>query len=55
MFFSSKTKREIRGNKDGNQKITSKTANATVNQVTKDDEKMFIFNSEHTLDGIFNR
>ena len=36
-------------------KIPSNTATATVNQVTKDGEKMFIFNSEHTLDGIFNR
>ena len=36
-------------------KITFKTATATAYQVTKDGEKMFIFNSEHTLDGIFNR
>ena len=39
MFNSSNTKRKIQATKMETRKITSKTANATVNQVTKDGEK----------------
>ena len=55
MFNSSKQSVKFEAPKMETRKITSKTAIATANQVAKDGEKLFIFNSEHTLDGIFNR
>ena len=55
MFYSSKENVKFEAPKMKTRKITSKTAIATANQVSKDGEKLFILNSEHTLNGMFNR